>query len=806
MSISDECFEYLQRGDLERAIDCFNQVIEIDPSNATAFFSRGSAKCDLGFYESAFLDFDQAIELAPNHAWAFYSRGVAKSNLYRYESALSDFDRAIELDPDHAPFFLKRGDAKYELFLYESALLDYDRTIELAPNNATAFASRGNVKISLRRHESALFDFDRAVELNPNYAWAFYRRGVVKFFLHHYESALPDYDRAIKLNPNYAQFFFSRGNVKSKLHRYESALLDFDRAVELGLNHALAFDNRGGCKFSLSYYESALLDYDRAIELDPELSFPYAGKAKTFWIGYDNLGAAHLHFNRFIFLAKTEEIIEYWEVIHDFYSQHTAAPFLFRRLFGLLPGVGDFVSLQGILHTTERQCRTLKNYLQHLRDNGEPERDATQFYRLEALVHYFMGDPIEAYRIYDDIIDGEQECLDLMDSYYFLCSASEFLEPCEGIRHFALQQANQLLDSFPVEGDERERYYAGQLFALGDDWEKAFEAFGQAQAFFPAAVMQAVTATRLDKPHAEVEELWEIARQITITLAQSAKINGFPEVRLELGREDYLVPFREYAHYREIAEYLHFFRDGNVPFQDSDFWEIWQLSHADKQEIEWQLRKKELERIEAELQSFFTQNLAKQYADYTKEQLINLKKVLGEKDAVVQGIFKKLRKAAASGSKALEHQLGLEINHWELHSAHAYALMLKYFFLSGKLADKPALLLYFYNDFIASQNQRDYAAAKEAYVEGSQPIFSLLVNTLLKLGDVASAVAAGALSVLTQQFFNQNKERLDENDPLSNYQKFKAAFLKFLSFEMESLGKDKFLIKYPLEGWEDWKK
>ncbi|MFN0033448.1 MAG: hypothetical protein ACKVUS_00190, partial [Saprospiraceae bacterium] len=238
----------------------------------------------------------------------------------------------------------------------------------------------------------------------------------------------------------------------------------------------------------------------------------------------------------------------------------------------------------------------------------------------------------------------------------------------------------------------------------------------------------------------------------------------------------------------------------------AEFWKIWRLTPEDERAIWWQLREKELERIEAELQSFFSQNLERQYEGYTKEQLANLKKVLGEKDAVAQGIFKKLQQKATSSSKVLEHQFGLEIDAWELRSAHAYALMLKYFFLSKKLEDKPALMLYFYNDFTASKKQRDYAAAKEAYVEGSQPVFSLLVNTLLKLGDVVSAVAAGALSVLTQQFFNQNREPLDEDDPTSNYQKFKAAFLKFLSYEMESMGREKFLTKYPLEGWEDWKK
>ena len=738
------------------------QVIELDPNNAVALYNRGNAKFDLRSYESALSDYNRAIELDPDYAQAFCNRGVAKAVLHRYESAISDFNRFIELNPNNAIVFYYRGEAKAELHLYESAISDYDRAIELDPNNVINFSKRGFAKALLHCHESAISDFNMAIELDPNDAITFVNRGVAKAKLHRYKSAISDYDRAIELDPNHFMTFSNRGEANAKLHRHESAISDYDRTIELDPNNVITFSNRGLAKTNLRRYESAISDFDRAIEIDPEMSLPYFGKAVTFWKGFDELGTAHLHFNRFIFLAETEKIIEYWKKAHDFYARHAATPFLLHRLFELLPGIGEFVSWQGSLHETERQCRTLKNYLQHLRNTGEPERDAPQFHRLEALVHYFMGDPMEAYRIYDNILDGELECLDLMDSYYFLCSAAEFLEPGEGIRRFALQQAGDLISSARAEGDERELYYAGQLHALGDDWGMAFKAFGRAQAFFPATVMQAVAADRLGKPQAEVEAMWEKTKQLAAAQLPEAGINGFPEVWLELGREDYLAPFRQYAHFREIAEHLHSVREDGAPFHAADFWEIWRLSPADEQEIAWQVRKKELEKIEVELHSFFTQNLAQRYAGFTEEQLANLELVLAKKNKAAQGIFEKLRQEASSGSKALEHQLGLEIDHWELHSAHAYALMLKYFFLSGKLEDKPALLLYFYNDATAAQKQRDYAAAKEAYVEGSQPVFSLLVSTLLRLGDVASAVAAGALSVLTQQFFNQNRELLDE--------------------------------------------
>jgi tetratricopeptide (TPR) repeat protein len=775
-----ECIKHFENNDWERAIDCLTQIIELDSNNALAFYHRGLAKGRLHRYESAISDYDRAIEFDPNGALAFYHRGLAKVYLERFESATSDFDRAFELDPNLAPAF------------------------QLDQNNALSLVRHGIAKAAFHHYESAISDYDRAIELDPNDAWTFYSRGNAKVSLRWYESAISDYDRAIELD--LAPAFISRGNAKSYLRRYESAISDYDRAIEFDPSDAFAFYNRGLANLNLHRYESAISDFDCAIKINAKMSFPYFGKAIANWKGYNDWGTAQRYFSRFIFLADAEQIVETWKHTHDFYTQHTTAPFLLYRVFYLLPDIGDFHSWQKTLYEIESNCHTLKNYLQHLSHTGEPEWNASQFHRLEALVHYFMGDPLEAYRIYDEILDDELGCLTLMDNYYFFLSAADFLEPSEGIRHFALQQADRLLENTRSEGNEREHYYAGQLHTLGDNWEKAFEVFGQVAAFFPAAVMQAVAAERLDKPQVEVDTLWKKVKQLATAQPPEAGINGFPKFWLELGREDYLTPFLQYAHFREIAEHLHRFREDNAPLQINEFWEIWQLSPADEQEIAWQVRKRELEKIEAELQSFFTQNLAQQYAGYTTEQLAKLELVLAKKKKDVQEIFEKLQLKAASGSEALEHQLGLEIDHWELRSAHTYALMLKYFFLSGKLQDKPALLLYFYNDATAAKKQRDYEAAMEAYVEGAQPVFSLLVNTLLRLGDVASAVAAGALSVLTLQFFNQNQALLDEDDPMSNYQKFKAAFLQFLSIEMESMGRKKFFDKYPLQGWEDWKK
>src|SRR5579859_4815186 len=84
--------------------------------------------------QHALEDLDRAIELDPSDASAYRSRGDIYGYTFKdYQHALADLDRAIELDPADASAYKSRGDVYYELKDYQHALADLDRAIELAP-------------------------------------------------------------------------------------------------------------------------------------------------------------------------------------------------------------------------------------------------------------------------------------------------------------------------------------------------------------------------------------------------------------------------------------------------------------------------------------------------------------------------------------------------------------------------------------------------------------------------------------------------------------------------------------------------
>ena len=69
---NDRGVDYDEQGQLDSAIDEFDEAIALDPQLAEAYYNRGTAYLDKGNYDQAIADFNQAIEIDPQLADAYH--------------------------------------------------------------------------------------------------------------------------------------------------------------------------------------------------------------------------------------------------------------------------------------------------------------------------------------------------------------------------------------------------------------------------------------------------------------------------------------------------------------------------------------------------------------------------------------------------------------------------------------------------------------------------------------------------------------------------------------------------------------
>ena len=188
----------------QKAIGQYDQVIEIDPENAAAYYARGLAKSDLNDHQGAIADYSKVIEINPKDDAAYYARGLAKSDLNDYEGAIADYSKVIDIDPKDAVAYYARGGAKSDSKDHQGAIADYSKVIEINPKDDAAYYARGLAKSDLNDHQGAIADYSKMINIDPKDAVAYYARGVAKQALGNYQGAIEDYNKAIEINPKLA--------------------------------------------------------------------------------------------------------------------------------------------------------------------------------------------------------------------------------------------------------------------------------------------------------------------------------------------------------------------------------------------------------------------------------------------------------------------------------------------------------------------------------------------------------------------------------------------------------------------------
>lgn len=229
---------YRYIGEPEKALACFNEAIELDPSCDDAYDGCGNIYYyDKHDAENALANYNKAIEINPNYTAYYNNRGNVYRDKEEFDKSISDFNRAIEISPNSAMIYNNRGlsyRAKGEL---QKAIEDYNKAISLNPNYASAYCNRGNAYKAKDDYENAIKDFDKAIELRPDYTSAYYHRAFAYQYKGEPDKAILGFSQTIKIDDKYADAYFCRGYLYKLKGEKDKAISDFRKALEINPNY-----------------------------------------------------------------------------------------------------------------------------------------------------------------------------------------------------------------------------------------------------------------------------------------------------------------------------------------------------------------------------------------------------------------------------------------------------------------------------------------------------------------------------------------------------------------------------------------
>ncbi|MFO7906215.1 MAG: tetratricopeptide repeat protein [Planctomycetota bacterium] len=96
--LANDCY---RKGDFEKALEHYRQVIEIKPDSLETWFNLGLTYTRTEQYDEALAAFDKVTELAPEVAEVHYCRGLIHERRLEDDLAITNYRRALEVDPCH---------------------------------------------------------------------------------------------------------------------------------------------------------------------------------------------------------------------------------------------------------------------------------------------------------------------------------------------------------------------------------------------------------------------------------------------------------------------------------------------------------------------------------------------------------------------------------------------------------------------------------------------------------------------------------------------------------------------------------
>ena len=88
-------------GNYTEALVAIDKAIEIDPSNATAWYEKGQINLAEHKYDNALIAYEKSLIINPNGADAWNGKAVALKELGRYNEAQVAYDESLRLDPNY---------------------------------------------------------------------------------------------------------------------------------------------------------------------------------------------------------------------------------------------------------------------------------------------------------------------------------------------------------------------------------------------------------------------------------------------------------------------------------------------------------------------------------------------------------------------------------------------------------------------------------------------------------------------------------------------------------------------------------
>lgn len=279
----------LKRGESNIAIDCYKKALDANPNNKVLWAKLATTlqTFDEDNVENIIDCYNNLVELEPQNARIYYELGHLYMRLDDKFSTVNAFKRAVEIDDENPFYHNSLAYAYICLEDYNSAVEEYKRAIMLNPNDewtSIVYQALGSIYYEIKDNtDAAINAYQTALALDKNNVDAYVALGEIYQEEGDLNKAIENYCQAVKLNPDLPKTYCRLGLVLWEKEYIEESLIAYHKAIELDDNYSIAYNNMGVVYLDgAGYPDEALEAFSNAIKCNPNYTLAYYNKGRAY--------------------------------------------------------------------------------------------------------------------------------------------------------------------------------------------------------------------------------------------------------------------------------------------------------------------------------------------------------------------------------------------------------------------------------------------------------------------------------------------------------------------------------------------
>jgi tetratricopeptide (TPR) repeat protein len=156
------------KGQVERAIECYQKSIRMDPANAEAHYNLGNIYLAMERTSEAADEYRSAIKAKPGYSKAYGNLGIALLTLGKRDEGIKNFRQAVELDQNNVEARFNFAMALADKGAIDEAIEHLRKVVNLLPANPIARNNLAALLMQKGQIEQAIVEYEQVLKINPS--------------------------------------------------------------------------------------------------------------------------------------------------------------------------------------------------------------------------------------------------------------------------------------------------------------------------------------------------------------------------------------------------------------------------------------------------------------------------------------------------------------------------------------------------------------------------------------------------------------------------------------------------------------